>query len=314
MADKIKLLCIAGPTASGKSAAAMECARALGGEIVSSDSMQLYRGMDIGTAKPTAEERQEIVHHMIDICEPDDDYSLADYLVCVKPIIRDIVSRQKVPIICGGTGLYMDTLIAGSELSDVGGDENIRRELLEYAEKNGAEELHRLLSEADPESASAIHPNNVRRVVRALEIYRSTGVPKSEWDRRSVRESEFDACVCVITYADRQVLYDRIDRRVDMMFDEGLEREVRALYEAGKLCPDSVAGQAIGYKEFLLYFSGDLTLSEVSDAIKQASRRYAKRQETWFKRNPHAHRIAGGETASAQIMDIWREFVGTEEA
>lgn len=313
MADKIKLLCIAGPTASGKSAAAMVCARALDGEIVSSDSMQLYRGMDIGTAKPTAAERGEIVHHMIDICEPDGDYSLADYISDAKPIIRDIDSRGKVPIICGGTGLYMDTLIAGSELSDAGGDENIRRELTEFAAANGAEELHRLLAEADPESAAAIHPNNVRRVIRALEIHRSTGVTKSEWDRRSVRESEFDACVCVITYADRQFLYDRIDRRVDMMFAEGLEREVRAIFDAGKLCPDSVAGQAIGYKEFLPYFDGEQTLGEVADAIKQATRRYAKRQETWFKRNPNAHRIAGGNGAAREIIEIWRDFVGTEE-
>lgn len=311
MADKIKLLCIAGPTASGKSDAAVKCARALGGEIVSSDSMQLYRGMDIGTAKPTEAERAEIPHHMIDICGVSEPYSLADYLADAVPIIRDIASRGRVPIVCGGTGLYMDTLIAGSELSQAGGDDAIRRELTEYAEAEGADSLHRLLAEADPESAAAIHPNNVRRVIRALEIFRATGVTKFEWDRRSVRESEFDACVCVICYDDRQVLYDRIDRRVDVMLGEGLEREVRAIYDAGLLDPDSVAGQAIGYKEFLPYFRGEQTLGEVADTIKQATRRYAKRQETWFKRNKSAHRIPGGDGAAEEILRIWKDFAAT---
>lgn len=305
---KIKLLCIAGPTASGKSAAAMECARVLDGEIVSSDSMQLYRGMDIGTAKPTAEERREIPHHMIDICDPDGAFSLADYIERAVPVIEDIVNRGKTPIICGGTGLYMDTLIAGSELSDAGGDENIRRELTSFAESEGAEALHRLLAEADPESAASIHPNNLRRVIRALEIYRATGVTKSEWDRRSLRESPFDACVCVIGYDDRQILYDRIDHRVDIMLEEGLEEEVRGLYDAGLLDPDSVAGQAIGYKEFLPYFRGEQTLAEVADTIKQSTRRYAKRQETWFRRNRSAFRVPGGDGAAAEILRIWKDF------
>lgn len=308
MSDKIRILCIAGPTASGKSAAAMECAGALDGEIVSSDSMQLYRGMDIGTAKPTAAERAEIPHHMIDVCDIGEPYSLSDYVEAAAPAVRGIAARGRVPIVCGGTGLYMDTLVAGLELSAAGSDENIRRELYGYAEEHGVQALHKLLADADPESAAAIHPNNIRRVVRALEIYRTTGITKTEWDRQSVRESEFDACVCVIDFADRSELYERIDRRVGIMLEQGLEREVRAIYDAGLLDPDSVAGQAIGYKEFIPYFRGEAGIGEVADAIRQATRRYAKRQETWFRRNSGAHRIAGGDGAAQEILRVWREF------
>lgn len=306
MADKIRLLCIAGPTASGKSACALRCAEELGGEIISCDSMQLYRRMDIGTAKPTVEERKAVPHHMIDVRDVTEPYSLADYVSEASEVIYDVVRRGKLPIICGGTGLYMDTLLAGSALSEAGGDESIRRELSELYELQGAEALHRLLRNVDPESADAIHKNNVRRVIRAIEIYRATGIPKSEWDRRSVRESRFDALVCVLTYGERSVLYDRIDRRVELMMEQGLEAEARSLWDEGLLDPDTVAGQAIGYKEFIPFFKGEEELSSAVGSIKQATRRYAKRQETWFRRNHDAVRIDGAD--AERILSLWHGF------
>ena len=283
--NKTKVVCIAGATASGKSALALDLARRCGGEIVSADSMQIYRGMDIGTAKPCAAEQAEIKHHMIDICSVRESYSLADWIADAKPVIADIAARGKLPIICGGTGLYIDTLISGTDLSEAAGDENIRNTLFARAEADGAEALHRELERVDPEAAEAIHPNNVRRVIRALEIYLATGTTKSEWDRRSrERGSEYDATVYVLE-RERAELYERIDRRVDKMIEAGLEAEVRTFWESGDLTPESVAGQAIGYKEFVPYFRGEASLDEVAEAIKQATRHYAKRQVTWFKRN-----------------------------
>ena len=291
MSDKIKLLCIAGATASGKSALALDCARRYGGEIVSADSMQIYRGMDIGTAKPTASERAQIPHHMIDICSVRDAYSLADWIADAKPIIADIAARGKLPIICGGTGLYIDTLIAGVDLSAAAGDETVRAELYARAEAEGAEAIHRELASVDPASAAAIHPNNVRRVIRAIEIYRATGITKTDWDERSREKgSDYEATVYVLERP-RDELYARIDRRVDEMMKAGLEAEARRFFDDGDLTPDTAAGQAIGYKEFLPYFRGEATLAEAVDEIKLATRHYAKRQQTWFKRNKTAVHI-----------------------
>ena len=282
---KEKIIAVVGPTASGKTALSIRLAQALDGEIISCDSMQIYRGMCIGTAAPTVEEMAGIPHHLIGFLPPSEEFSVADYRERAVACIEDITSRGKTPIFCGGTGLYLDALLRVSEFSEVEKSEELRRELTEYAAVNGNEALHAQLAEVDPEAAAAIHPNNVRRVVRALEMYRLTGVTKTEWDKRSlVQEAAYDARILALDYHDRTILHRRIEMRVDQMMEMGLEAEVRALYEAGLLKPKSIAGQAIGYKEFLPYLAGECPLSAVADEIKAATRRYARRQLTWFRR------------------------------
>ncbi len=281
--EKIKLLAVVGSTASGKSAYAMELARRLGGEIVSCDSMQIYRRMDIGTAKPTLAERAEIPHHMIDIAEPDEPFSCADYVVRASSAIADIASRGRLPIVCGGTGLYLDALLRGGFEEETAGDPELRASLSEYARLYGNHALHQKLAEVDPESAAAIHENNVKRVVRALEIYETTGMTKSEADRRTHSfVSPYDAEVIGLRYADRAVLYRRIDRRVDQMMADGLADETRRLLEEGVFEKNLTAAQAIGYKELLGAVCGKESMEDAVQRLKQATRRYAKRQITWF--------------------------------
>ncbi|MBO5415653.1 MAG: tRNA (adenosine(37)-N6)-dimethylallyltransferase MiaA [Clostridia bacterium] len=284
MDKKIRILAVAGATASGKSSLALELARLYGGEIVSCDSMQVYKRMDIGTAKPTAEERAAIPHHMIDIAEPTENYSCADYIKAAARAIEDISGRGKLPIICGGTGLYLDALLRGSDFSeDSTPDEAVRRELFEFAETHGKDALFAELQRIDPESAAAIHPNNVKRVIRAIEIYRTSGVTKSELDRRSLESpSKYDAAVIALRYNDRELLRRRIDARVDAMIAMGLEAETRALMSEGVFEKNTTAAQAIGYKEFLGYFRGESTFEECAELLKVATRKYAKRQMTWF--------------------------------
>ena len=281
---KEKIIAVVGPTASGKTALSIRLAQALDGEIISCDSMQIYRGMCIGTAAPTVEEMAGIPHHLIGILPPSEEFSVADYRERAAACIEDITSRGKTPIFCGGTGLYLDALLRVSEFSEVEKSEELRRELTEYAAVNGNEALHAQLAEVDPDAAVAIHPNNVRRVVRALEMYRLTGVTKTEWDKRSlVQDQAYDARILALDYHDRTILHRRIEMRVNQMMEMGLEAEVRALYEAGLLKPKSIAGQAIGYKELLGYFEGAQTLDAAIAELKGATRRYAKRQMTWFR-------------------------------
>lgn len=283
MAEKILAVC--GPTASGKTALAIRLAQRLRGEIVSMDSMQIYRGMRIGTAAPTAEEMQGVPHHLIGIVEPDAPFSCADYTVRAEACIREITARGKLPILCGGTGLYLDSLLRVSAFSDAEGSQTVRASLHAFAEAQGIQALHDRLAAVDPDAAASIHPNNVRRVVRALEIYEITGVTKTEWDRRSLSmEPKYDARILVLDFHNRDLLYDRIDRRIDMMIQDGLEAEVRALWEDGLLDARYIAAQAIGYKEFLPYLAGTGTLSDVTAQISLSTRHYAKRQLTWFRR------------------------------
>ena len=288
MTNKTKIIAVGGATASGKSALALELARRLDGEIVSCDSMQIYVGMDIGTAKPTSDEMEGIPHHMIDVCNPEVNYSAADWAVGAAVAIDDIVSRGKMPIICGGTGMYLDALLRPTSFSETSANdssEQLRRELQIFAETNGNEALHERLREVDPESADAIHPNNVKRVTRALEIYLTTGKTKTETDRESlIGESPYDCTVVTLDYCDREILYDRINRRVDIMVRDGLVEEVKKLYDEGKLPENSTASQAIGYKEMLLHVKGEASLEVASELIKKNTRNYAKRQITWFKR------------------------------
>lgn len=271
-----RVIAISGPTAVGKTALALRVAQELDGEIISCDSMQIYRGMDIGTAKPTAEELSIVRHHMIDIVSPDREFSCADYKKMATEALEDILSRGKLPIFCGGTGLYLESVLYNGGFSEAPADKTIRERL----SQNSPEENFARLFLIDPEAAAKTHMNNVPRVVRALEIYEITGKTKTYWDELSKqKKSDYDPRIVVLYASDREVLYDRINRRVDMMVEAGLEREVRELL--GKVSPTAL--QAIGYKEFIEYFDGKCTREDAIDKIKQASRNYAKRQQTWWR-------------------------------
>ena len=312
--QKIKILAVVGPTASGKTAISVELAKRLGGEVVSCDSMQVYRRMNIGTAKPTKEETCGIAHHLIDAVEPDAPFSCAEYVTMAGEAVKDITARGKLPILCGGTGLYLDRFLCG-EMEETHADENLRASLFAYVEENGAEALHARLREVDPESADAIHPNNVKRVVRALEIYEQTGIPKSEFDRRSqVVESPYEATVIGLFYPRREVLYERINRRVDMMLADGLLEETKRLLDEGVFEVNLTAAQAIGYKELLGYLGGSETLTEAAENLKTATRRYAKRQLTWFSAKPYVEWVdmeKDGELRS--LDDVCEEIVSRFE-
>lgn len=281
-----KIIAVAGPTASGKSALALELCKRLGGELVSLDSMQIYKGLDIGTAKPTKAEQAEVRHHMIDICDPREKFSAADFAERAHGVIADIRSRGKRVVLCGGTGLYLDTVLGRLDFGEIESNEKLRRELIAFAEKNGADALYERLVKIDPQAAEKIHKNNVRRVARAIEIYELTGKTKTEHDREAISDSPYDSLIIGLDYNDREVLYNRINRRVDLMIDAGLETEVRSLLSEGSLSADSTAGQAIGYKEMLGYVAGEYTLDDAIEKIKLGTRRYAKRQLTWLRRNP----------------------------
>lgn len=282
--NKPEIICVVGPTASGKTAYAIELAEKNNGEVVSCDSMQIYKYMNIGTAKPTKEEMRGIPHHMIDFVEPWENYSVADYVRDASACIDDVLKRGKLPVICGGTGLYVDSLISRIEFQEECRDDRYRDELNALAERDGVLAVHKLLEEADKEAADKIHPNNLKRVIRALEIIKCTGLTKTEADRRAKRESVYDAKIYGMDM-DRECLYERINRRVDIMMEQGLLQEAEKLIDM-KIPKNSTAMQAIGYKELIGYFDRECTLGEAIEKIKRESRRYAKRQLTWFKRNP----------------------------
>ncbi len=279
-----KIIAVVGPTASGKTALAIELAKKYNGEVVSCDSMQIYKHMNIGTAKPDKGEMSGIVHHMIDVVEPFDNYSVAVFVKAARECIDDILERGKLPILAGGTGLYMDSVINNIEFTELEGDEELRIKLQKIADNEGVESLHNMLKERDLEAAEKIHPNNVRRVIRAIEICEITGQTFTEVSRNSRKEPVYDALIFGLEY-ERAVLYNRINKRVDKMVEMGLIDEVKMLKSMG-LNSKHTAMQAIGYKEIVEYLDGKATLDEAIDKIKQESRRYAKRQLTWFKRNP----------------------------
>lgn len=282
-----KVLVVLGPTASGKTRLSVELAKAFNGEVISADSMQIYKYMNIGTAKPDDEEKQGIPHHLMDIVEPKDTFTLQDYLLLAKKKTDDILSRGKLPIIAGGTGLYITSFMDNISLSDEEGDIEYREKLSEIAEREGGEVLLKKLEEIDPQTAERLHPNNVKRIIRALELYHTTGITITEQNERSKSTpSPYDFYPIGLGYNDREILYGRINHRVDEMMKKGLENEVRTLVETGLLPLDSNAFQAIGYKQFAPYFKSEISLEEVSENIKRESRRYAKRQITWFKRDP----------------------------
>ena len=289
----IKALAITGPTASGKTALSLDIAEAFGCEIISCDSMQIYKGMDIGTAKATVDEQSRVKHHLIDIVSPTENYSAESYrndaLVCAE----QICASGKAPLFVGGTGLYIDTVMRPMSHSSPESDPEYRERILaEIKTDEDKEALWSRLYSVDPASAERIHQNNVKRVIRALEIYEKTGVPKSVLDKRAL-EGEADISVGMVTldFHDRESLYNRVDKRVDAMMKEGLYEEVLSLYNAGLLRENSTAAQAIGYKEIISAIKGECTVDEAKEMIKLATRRYAKRQLTWFRHESEAYRL-----------------------
>lgn len=276
-------LAVAGPTASGKTALSLPLAARYGGEILCCDSMQIYRGMDVGTAKATLEEQRAAPHHLLDIADPTDPFSAADYGERAVEVAKEISGRGRLPIFVGGTGLYLRAALRARHQAPMTDDPAFREALTAQAEREGNGRVHDLLREVDPDAAQAIHPNNLRRVIRALEIYHVTGKTKTEWDRESLSLPPRIRCLILYpTFEDRELLYRRIDERVDEMFRRGLVEEVRSLWEKGLLPPESTAAQAIGYKEVLGHLRGEESEDEAREAVKLATRHYAKRQITWF--------------------------------
>ena len=288
-AELPQVLVVAGPTATGKTRLGIELAHRYGGEIVSADSMQIYRGMDIGTAKASPEERAAAPHHMLDVAEPWEDYSVSRYVEEAGRCCDEILSRGRLPILVGGTGLYIDSLLARRDFAGRdSGNDSLREDLNAEYDRIGGEAMLSQLAAFDPDRAARLHPADKRRIVRAIEIYRLTGVTITEHDAQTrARPPRYRAARIVLSYRDRAALYARIDRRVDAMIEAGLFDEVEKLLARG-LSADCTAMQAIGYKEAVLALQGELSREEAADLIKQNSRRYAKRQLTWFKRTPDA--------------------------
>ena len=285
------IICIAGPTASGKTALAVELAKELNGEVVSCDSMQVYRRMDIGTAKPNQAEMQGIIHHMLDVADPDEDFSVSRYCEMATPIVDDIVARGKTAIIAGGTGLYMDALIRGNDFAPYPATGR-REELEERAHREGIEALMAWLQDIDPEAAAKLHLSDRKRIIRALEVYLETGETISTHNKRTQAiPPRYQPLWLGLDFEDRAVLYNRIDRRVDIMLEQGLITEIAELLAAG-IPKKSTAMQAIGYKEFLAAMDGQCTIMQAAEDVKKASRHYAKRQLTWFRRNANMNWLA----------------------
>ncbi|MGN0994654.1 MAG: tRNA (adenosine(37)-N6)-dimethylallyltransferase MiaA [Butyricicoccus sp.] len=283
-----RLICICGPTASGKTSFSIALAQHLHTEIISADSMQIYRGLDIGTAKPTPEEQVQAVHHMIDFLDPRETFSVARYVEMADDCAQDILSRGMTPIVVGGTGLYLDSLIRCDQFSGDETDLSIREHYQKLAAEQGNEAVHQRLREVDPVSAERLHPNNLKRVIRALEVYEQTGMTIDAFNAQNQRrEPKYRAVKFALCPHSRELLYERIDRRVDQMIEDGLLEETRRLYEAGMLV--GTAAQAIGYKELTDYLFHGGSLDESVALLKQRSRNYAKRQITWFKRDPEIH-------------------------
>lgn len=283
MNEKHKVIVICGPTASGKTALSIDLAKKINGEIVSADSMQIYKDMDIGTAKPTKQEMGEIKHYLLDFVSPEDRYSVAQYKQDAKKAIKEIINKGKTPIIVGGTGLYVDSLIYEIEYNDIKLDEEYRKKLEKIAEEQGLEELYKKAVEIDPEAMKKISQNDKKRIMRVLEIYHSTGKTKTEQEKESRKNPvEYDYRVFAINW-DREILYQRINKRVDIMVDQGLIEEVKEILNKYDKFPTAMQG--LGYKEVVDYLNGIYTKEEMIEKIKLETRRYAKRQLTWFRKN-----------------------------
>ena len=303
------IICIAGPTASGKTALAVELAKELNGEVISCDSMQIYRRMDIGTAKPTAEEMQGIPHHMIDVAEPDEDFSVSRYCNMATPILDDILSRGKTAIIAGGTGLYMDSLIRGNDFAPypaTGARERLEKE----ADELGIDVMLTKLQSIDPDSAAKLHLADRKRIIRALEVFEETGETITAHNKRTQSiPPRYHALWLGLDFEPRQALYDRIDLRVGLMLKQGLIEEIQNLLSSG-IPAKCTAMQAIGYKEFVAAVNGNGTIENAADEVRKASRHYAKRQLTWFRRNPEMNWLIRHEEENfAEILLRARQLV-----
>ncbi len=294
---------LTGATASGKTSLGIELARRIGAEIVSLDSMAIYRKMDVGTAKPTLEERQGVPHHMIDVVDPDEEFSVVEYMRMAARIVGEIETRGNVPLFVGGSPLYLKTILFGV-FDAPGGDPELRAELRAFAEREGAKALWKRLEDVDPNAAGKLHPNDVKRVVRALEVYRLTGKPISELQTQFSAPPLFEPGQIFILTRERRTLYERIDRRVDAMLDRGFLDETRALFE-GESKPGPTASKAVGYRELLAVLHGELTLDEAVETIKRLTRNFAKRQETWFRSltNQGARRICAENKTREELLD-----------
>ena len=297
---KPKVVVIVGPTASGKTALSIELAKKINGEIISADSMQIYKYMDIGTAKPTLDEMQGIKHYMLDVVMPDETFNVAKYKSMAESAIEEILKKGKVPIIVGGTGLYINTLVDGIEFADVPCDEEYRNELIEKGYREGAMSIYKELEKVDSESAKKIDPNNIRRVARALEIYKVTGKTKTQLDIESRKEVKYDYRLFGMEW-DRETLYNRIDLRVDKMIEAGLIDEVRNVTEKFKI--SNTAVQGLGYKEVIEFLNGNISYEEMIEKLKLETRHYAKRQLTWFRRDKRIKWIKPDENATCVIIN-----------
>ena len=309
MAAKPPVIAVAGATASGKTALGVNIAQAYNGEVISADSMQIYQGLDIATAKPTAAEMQGIPHHLISVLPPEHACSVADYVEMAREKIAEIHQRGKLPVIVGGTGLYMDSLLDNIQFPDIPADDALRERLNAEAETRGRTAMRERLMQCDPESAERLHENNLRRIIRALEVYELTGIPLSEHARRS-REvpAPWSILRVGIGFADRELLYGRIRLRVDQMVTYGLLDEVRAEYSSGRR--RATAAMAIGYKELLPWLAGDASADECLLRVKQETCRYAKRQGTWFRRNQQIEWIVRDAVCDeARIFEMCQKMI-----
>lgn len=295
-----KVLVVCGPTASGKTSLAVACAKKLNTEIISADSLLVYRGLNIGTAKPTEDEKQGVKHHLIDVVDPMQEFSVSDYEKLALPIVERLLLEGKTPIICGGTGFYINALLYKSQFGNAGADETVRKYYEEILEKHGKEYLHGLLREKDPESAEKLHFNDTKRVIRALEIFDVTGKKKSEQQDEAIPRFDF---VCVSLDYPREELYARIDKRVDIMFDTGLKEEVTNLLKNGVL-ETSQCMQGIGYKEVVEGLKNSVNEEEIKDLVKKNTRNYAKRQITFFKRMRNHYYLSHSNTTIDEVLDL----------
>lgn len=291
---------IAGPTASGKTALAVRLAAAIGGEVVSADSMQIYDGVSVGTARPTADEMQGVAHHLLGFLPLQSKYSVSQYLEDAHRTFADVYARGSVPVMCGGTGLYIQSFMENRQLFEEEPNPELRHRYMQMAEEQGADALLARLREVDPETAARLHVNDLHRIVRALEVYETTGRTITEQTALSLSvPSPYTPCLFVLDFHDRQRLYDRINLRVDGMLENGLLEEAERVLRTD---PDATVTQAIGYKEFAAYFDGQISLEEAADRLRQQTRRYAKRQLSWFRRMTDAHTLWVDEYASAEEL------------
>lgn len=304
---KKKAIVVVGATASGKTALGVHIAKKFNGEVISADSMQIYKGLNIATAKPTTEEMDGIKHHLIDFVDVKDQYSVSAYCNDTKRVFDEIVEKGKIPVIVGGTGLYIDSFLSNTKFLESGSSENIRKELLSEAENNGIESLYQQLKKIDPVAAENIHPNNVVRVVRALEIYKTTGKTLTEQNQLShMTESDIDPLYIGINYSDREKLYERINLRVDLMLRNGLLDEARGFFNQN---PSKTAFNAIGYKELKPFIDGEASFEVCVDNLKRETRRYAKKQITWFKRNKSINWVYADLLSPDEIKDSVEKLI-----